>query len=242
MNSVHEQVSNSDSEQCTGSRPSRVHSAPTLGLACAHTAPALRRVAGLAWSCRRPDLVVSQAWPGLVTAHAWPCRALCSAHRVAPPPHALPCVSQPHVPYRGASAGRVAPVSRYNPAVKPTSSHDTIYCITTHSPSSQALVPGKWVVAHPTARKIFFFICSTYWKTTKKIFLFFSFSSRTKSIPQNLFYFIFSALHTVKPQKHSFNTNFFFYVLFTKHTFHTTFTTITQSHKTKCIHCSNLVP
>ena len=45
-------VPNSDSEKCTDSKLSRVHSAPTLGLGCADTMHALRRVAGLARSCR----------------------------------------------------------------------------------------------------------------------------------------------------------------------------------------------
>ena len=43
MNSAHEQcLQNSDSEQCTESNLSRVHSAPTLGPGCAHPTRALR--------------------------------------------------------------------------------------------------------------------------------------------------------------------------------------------------------
>ena len=57
-------VPNSDSEQCTESKLSRVHSAPNLGLACVRTAP-----------CRRPGLAVSQAWPGRVAAHAQSCHS-----------------------------------------------------------------------------------------------------------------------------------------------------------------------
>ena len=50
-------VPNSDSEQCTESKLSRVHSAPILGPACTHTTPCRRlgppgHVAGLALQCR----------------------------------------------------------------------------------------------------------------------------------------------------------------------------------------------
>ena len=61
----------------------------------------------------------------------------CAARVVSSRP--LLRVSQLPTPYRGASTGRVAPVSQYNPAAKPPSCHDTIYCIATHSPNSQAL-------------------------------------------------------------------------------------------------------
>ena len=69
-------VPNSDSEQCTKSKLSRVHSAPILGPAYAHTAPCRwpGRVAGLAWQCRSTRPAVSQRTP---------------AHRVAAPPRAL---------------------------------------------------------------------------------------------------------------------------------------------------------
>ena len=67
-------VLNSYSKQCTESKLSQVHSAPTLGPACAHTTCALRRVAGLARPCRRLGPAVSQAWPGRVAAHAQSCR------------------------------------------------------------------------------------------------------------------------------------------------------------------------
>ena len=42
-------------------------------------------------------------------------------------------------PYRGASPSRVTPISRYNPAAKPRTCHDTPIRIATQSPSSQAL-------------------------------------------------------------------------------------------------------
>ena len=45
------------------------------------------------------------------------------------------------------SDGRVVPVSRYNPAAKPPSCHDTIYCIATHSPYSQALARAPLALA-----------------------------------------------------------------------------------------------
>ena len=47
-------VSNSDSEQCTESKLSRVHSAPTLGPGCAQAARALRRVMARARPYRDP--------------------------------------------------------------------------------------------------------------------------------------------------------------------------------------------
>ena len=82
-------VLNSDLEQCTESKLSRVHSAPTLGPACTHTAP-----------CPKPGPVVSQAWPSRVAAQTWSCRtalpvvshrtlgrvAHCTVRHVAAPP------------------------------------------------------------------------------------------------------------------------------------------------------------
>ena len=47
-------VPNSDSEQCTESKLSRVHSAPTLGPGCAQAARALRRVMARARPYRSP--------------------------------------------------------------------------------------------------------------------------------------------------------------------------------------------
>ena len=58
-------VPNSDSEQCIESKLSRVHSAPTLGPACAHTA-----------LCGKPSMAMSQAWPGRVAGLAQPCHRL----------------------------------------------------------------------------------------------------------------------------------------------------------------------
>ena len=69
-------VPNSDSEQCTKSKLSRMHNAPTLGPACAHIGSALHHVAGLARPCRRLGPTVSQRTPGHVAAHAQPCLAL----------------------------------------------------------------------------------------------------------------------------------------------------------------------
>ena len=47
-----------------------MHSAPTLGLACAHIAPGC--VVGLARPCCRPGPTMLQRWPGRVIAHARP--------------------------------------------------------------------------------------------------------------------------------------------------------------------------
>ena len=68
-------VLKSDSEQCTKSKLSRVHSAPTLGPACAHYAVSQAwpgRVVGLARPCLKLGPAVSQAWPGRVPGA--PCR------------------------------------------------------------------------------------------------------------------------------------------------------------------------
>ena len=114
-------VPNSDSEQCTESKLSRVHSAPTLGPACTHTA-----------LCCRPSLAMSQAWPGRVVAHAWPCCALCrrvpsraAAHRIASLPgcvahgsrhNAMSLMDRDTTPCRSwiATQRRVAHGSRHN--------------------------------------------------------------------------------------------------------------------------------
>ena len=94
-------VPNSDSEQCTESKLGWVHQVHTLTQA-ARTAPrpcAQRRVAGLAWPCRRPGPAVS--WPLLgrvagigdrVTGPLWVVSPLfrarpyarCAAHIAAP--------------------------------------------------------------------------------------------------------------------------------------------------------------
>ena len=99
---------NSDSEQCTESKLSRVHSAPTLGPACAHTVCALYRVAGLAWSCCRPGPAMSQApLAALLRPHTRRVagRVLCTvlslraSCRAPPAPyHGAPCAVSWHLP------------------------------------------------------------------------------------------------------------------------------------------------
>ena len=111
----------------------------------------LRRVVGLAWSCRRSDPAVSQRTPRHVAAHARPYRTLCLANHVVAPPRGLLRVSQLPARYSGASLGRVAPMSLYNLAAKPPSYHNTIYCIATHSPSSQALTCALLALARGPA-------------------------------------------------------------------------------------------
>ena len=143
-------VPNSDSEQCTESKLSRVHSAPTLGLACAHTARALCLVAGLARSCHN-------AVPRAMSSH--PCARCCEPCRSLPDPVARttdrivavsPAVSQP--------------VSRYNLAAKPPSCHDTPIRIATQSPNSQALARAKSSVEIPFTifSFLFSFMSCTY--------------------------------------------------------------------------------
>ena len=106
--------------------------------------------------------------------------------------------------------------------------HDTIHCIMTQMGSS----PSNCLLS----RFFLFFshhFFSSYWKTTKKIFF-----SHLPVEPNKfikiyfiLFIYLFIALHTIKPKKNSFNTNFFPYELFTKNTFHTIHNT--QSHITQ---------
>ena len=80
----------------------------------------------------------------------------CAARVVSPHPRARCCAYRSSLrrimalpaPHRGISPGHVALVSLYNPAAKPPSCHDTIYCIATHSPNSQALARA----ARPCAR------------------------------------------------------------------------------------------
>ena len=90
---------------CAHARPCRAHARPFR----AHARP-----------CR------THAQP--CPTHVWPCRT----RRVALPPCALPHVSQLPTSYHGASPGRVAPVSLYNPATKPPSYHNTNDYIVTH--------------------------------------------------------------------------------------------------------------
>ena len=67
------------------------------------------------------------------------------------PARALLRVSQLPALYRGASPGRVTLVSLYNPAAKPPSCHDTIYCIVIHSPSNQTLACAPLALARGPA-------------------------------------------------------------------------------------------
>ena len=66
-------VPNSDSEQCTESKLSRVHSAPTLSPSCGTLRTHCIQVA---WTARAGRCVVAvlQHTPGCVAAHARPCR------------------------------------------------------------------------------------------------------------------------------------------------------------------------
>ena len=133
-------VPNSDSEQCTESKLSRVHSAPILGPAYAHTAPCRwpGRVAGLAWQCRSTRPAVSQRTP---------------AHRVAAPPprSAARRVALTAGRIMAVSLAMSQPVLRYNPAAKPPSCHDTPIRIATQSPSSQALARAPLALARRSA-------------------------------------------------------------------------------------------
>ena len=133
-------VPNSDSEQCTESKLSRVHSAPILGPAYAHTAPCRWPgcVAGLAWQCRKKT-------PGRVAAHA---RAPC---RRAPPRSAARRVALTAGRIMAVSPAMSQPVLRYNPAAKPPSCHDTPIRIATQSPSSQALARAPLALARRSA-------------------------------------------------------------------------------------------
>ena len=111
-----------------------MHSAPTLGPTCAHTALALRHVLGLAWPCRKLGLAVSQR-PRALARHVVG-RVLRTVSCTISSRRA-PC-REPSTSYRGAYPGRVAYVLRYNPTAKKPPYHDTIYCIATHSPTAKS--------------------------------------------------------------------------------------------------------
>ena len=90
-------VPNSDSEQFTESKLSRVHSAPTLGPGCARTAPRPRTQCALgtvSWPCRSARPAIS-----------WPCRCRhartggpCRSAVAFAPGHDTIFVSQPKYP------------------------------------------------------------------------------------------------------------------------------------------------
>ena len=130
-------VSNSDSEQCTESKLSRVHSAPTLGPSCTRTA-----------SCRRPGLAVSQRapvvshivphavslrvtrLPGSVTAPARPCRGLSRDTTQQP---SLRLSRYNRLYHDTLLSGQASLLSRYND------------CIVTHSTIQAArALPTMW--------------------------------------------------------------------------------------------------
>ena len=127
-------VPNSDSEQCTESKLSRVHNAPTLGPACAHTRMHSAK-AGRVALCRGahwPRVVAlprpcRSLWPTV----SWPCRRRVAARTRAlarcvaaplshdtslycnPAPCCAPCRS-PARPCRSAYMAVSWPVSRHN--------------------------------------------------------------------------------------------------------------------------------
>ena len=124
-----------------------MHSAPTHGPGCVHTAPCRRP--GLAWPCCRPGPTVSQAWPSRVAGLARPCRrrplpcryahaclARCVADRVLRvvsrnvSSRRAPCCP-PSVSYRGAYPAVVQHCIVTQPSAKPPSCQDTIVCILT---------------------------------------------------------------------------------------------------------------
>ena len=167
-------VPNSDSEQCTESKLSRVHNAPTLGPACAHAACLAGRVVVHQAPCRRPGPAMYQRTPDRV--------ARCASNAVSPRPRVRCCAYRSSLrrivalppavshlsldtscwPYRGPCCASV-----------PLACHDIIYCIVTQ---------GWKMGSSPSSFLALFFFstsfCSTYWKATN--FFFFSFSSRTK--------------------------------------------------------------
>ena len=125
--------SNSNLEQCTESKLSRVHSAPTHGLGCAQAARALRRVLARAEPYRGPlpgrvapmPDCVAMRMRSLVCCVAAPCWALCRAQGRA--------VSQPFWPYR-------APLAPYRGACSAVSQCCWAPCssLSRDTPSSQA--------------------------------------------------------------------------------------------------------
>ena len=135
-----------------------MHSAPTLGPACAHTVRALRPCRPchvVSWcalaSCHGHAPVVSRApstvWRAVTRAVSPSALARCCAYcrslrRIV----ALP------TSYRGTSPGSVAPVLQYNPEAKPPSYHDSNDFIVTHLNDQAALLSRAHIALCPCAR------------------------------------------------------------------------------------------
>ena len=136
--------SNSDSKQCPKSKLSRVHSAPTLGPGCVHTAHWAGHVVAHQASCRRPPPIVS--WPSSRLCLR-PHRALCRASCPCAPTRAAvrhvtasSAVSRASRPYCGTCPAVSQHCIVTQPTAKPSSYHDTNDCIVTHLSDKAALL------------------------------------------------------------------------------------------------------
>ena len=167
-------VLNSDSEKCTESKLSRVHSASTLGPACAHITRALRRVATHARPCRSAHPAMSQRTPSHVAAHARPYRGRVTARTRTPcrrattfkPGHDTIFVSRLES-LAACTTRRVARAQRRivaHPApyrslyrcpycdTNATPSHETNFCIATLTSNGKALARASRSIATLTPR------------------------------------------------------------------------------------------
>ena len=135
-------VLNSDSEQCTKSKLSRVHNTPTLGPGCAQAActvpccgarwavtwPPPRPCRASAWLCRCAHAMSQRRVARCVARRATPCRS--PSGRIA---RLLGSIVAHARPYRSFAVRRVAACLTIHPAARPPSCHDMPICIATHS-------------------------------------------------------------------------------------------------------------
>ena len=159
-------VPNSDSEQCTRSRLGWVHQVHTLTQA-ARTSHAhcaqAGRVEALSWACAR-------LYRGLWPAVSWPRPGECRCSPCSEPP----CT----VSWRAAALYR-------GPLPPSLACHNTVCCIVTQL--------KKKLGSSPFHIFLHFFSHSSYWKTTKKIFIFF-FSKNQINLLKFIFFFLFYTL------------------------------------------------
>ena len=125
-------VPNSDSEQCTESKLSRMHSAPTLGPGCAQAASAMHHVMELTGPYPSPLPGRVAPVPEHVAARMRAMGRSAESCRAAPCHSPSGCIVRrlrrivAHArPYRSTAARRVTTCLTIHPATKPPSYHNT---------------------------------------------------------------------------------------------------------------------
>ena len=216
-------VPNSDSEQCTESKLSRVHSAPTHSLGCAlrhvvahagpYRGPLPDRVALVPYRerlCPTVSLPARSCWRAVsqlyVALRAAPCRSPSS--RIA---HLLRRIVAHTRPYRSAAARHVVARLAIHPATRLPSYHDTPTCIATHPATTRPFArsplapregrpcrrvsrPCRSVLLHPSP---------AVWRLlSRSLFffhiIFFSFCSTNWKTTKKIYYFFY---FPVEPNK-----------------------------------------